>query len=125
MEHLAIAGGRREVEAFVQEAAAGERRPDEVPRQPEERGPVLGVDAIGAVHHLVDERPEFRVVELASGGRGEEVVTADERDDLGHTRHPLGEQRTHGIERPAVGKPVPVALALPAVLDRQLETRSW
>jgi hypothetical protein len=44
------------------------------------------------VKELVEQRAQCRVVELPAARRGQEVVAADERDDLGDPREPLGEQ---------------------------------
>src|SRR6185503_3883965 len=84
----AVAGRRREIEALVEDVPAREARADEVPREAEQRGPLLGVDALGAVQEFIDQRPERDVVELAPARGGQEVVAADEHDDLGHPREP-------------------------------------
>jgi hypothetical protein len=88
----AVAARRGEVEALVEQISAGEPGAHEVPGEPEQGRPRLGVDTVGAVEELVEQRAERRVVELATARRGQEVVAADERDDLGDPREPLGEQ---------------------------------
>src|ERR1700730_2430371 len=88
----AVARRGGEIEALVEDVAAREGRPDEVPGKPEQGGPLLGPGALRAVEELVDQRPERAVVELASARRGQEVVAADEHDDLVDAREPRGEQ---------------------------------
>src|SRR5689334_23936015 len=82
----AVARGRGEVEALVENVAAGERRADEIPRETEQGGPLLRADILRAVQELVDERAEADVVELAPARGGQEVVASDEHQDLVHPR---------------------------------------
>src|SRR5262245_64856417 len=106
----AVAGGRGEVEALVEDVAPRQARAHEVPGEAEEGGARLSVDSAGAVEELVEERPQFGVIELTPARRGEEVVAADEGDDLGHPREPRGEERGHGEQGLRVGEPDPASI---------------
>jgi len=114
----AVARRGGEIEALVEDVASGEGRADEVPGEAEQGGPLLGPGALGAVEELVDQRPERGVVELAAARRGQEIVAADEHDDLVHPRKPRGQQRPHRREGAPVGEPHPVSHVSP-VLGRE------
>src|SRR6185369_15620435 len=84
----AVAAGRRQIEALVEDVATAQPAAHEVPGQAEQGGAALGVDAVGPTEEFVDQRTLRGVVELRARGRGEQIVTADHRDDLVDTREP-------------------------------------
>jgi hypothetical protein len=71
--------------------------------------------------HLVEQSAQLEVVQLVAAGGGQEVVAADEGDDVGDAGHAGGQQRRHGVEGGTVGKPHAVPFAPPAELDQQLQ----
>src|SRR6059036_2845717 len=86
---VAARGG--EIEALVEEIPAPQSGSHEVPGDPEETCARLRVHPVGAVEELVEQRAEPGIIELPAGRRGEQVVAADQRDDLRDARKPLGE----------------------------------
>ena len=86
---LERARARRQVEALVQLVAAGECAADEVPGEAEQPRAFPGVEPVRAAEVAVDQRPRLGSASCGRGRRREQIVRADEREDLGDAREPL------------------------------------
>src|SRR5262245_20132651 len=83
---VARAGGQ--VEALVEFVAPGQRRADEIPREPENPRPLARGYVIGSAQELIDQVAQRGVVELVLARSCEQVVRADELDDFTNPRKP-------------------------------------
>src|SRR5262245_7195750 len=101
------APARGEIEALVLLAAAGQRAPREIPGEAEDARTLLGADALGPMEEALDERTQGGIGELGCGRRGEEIVRAEETDDLVHAWEPQWKEASEGAEGTSIGEPHP------------------